>query len=161
MPSTPITTDTTSSLILLNSISSPARSIYIYINFFSFIHIYRIARNPLFVMFSCCWLKDPVFWPSFNLKSQRILCILFFGKYSGICLYHCAVWSKCNPLKNSQWITVSTQLCLFLYLWVISHFYFYMICIYICLVFYVTWVFGCFVTFIKSDLNFALKVASA
>ena len=46
------------------------------------------------------------------LKSHRSLCVVFFRTGAGLCIYHLLVWSNVNFLHISQWITLSTQLCL-------------------------------------------------
>ena len=43
------------------------------------------------------------------------LCGSFFSTDSGLCIYHLFVWSNCNSLHNSLWITFSTQSYLVLY----------------------------------------------
>ena len=48
-------------------------------------------------------------------KSQRSLCVSFSRTGAGLCIYHLLVRSNLNFLHISQWITLSTQLCLVLY----------------------------------------------
>ena len=48
-------------------------------------------------------------------KSYRSLCVSFSRTDAGLCIYHLFVWSNYNFLHISQWITLSTQLCLVLY----------------------------------------------
>ena len=48
-------------------------------------------------------------------KSQWSLCVSFSRTNSVLCIYHLLVWSNFNFLQNSQWITLPTQSCLFLY----------------------------------------------
>ena len=60
-------------------------------------------------------LLDGIRWSVFISKSQRILYVLFFRADSGLYKYHLIVCSNFNFLRNSQWITLSTQSCLVLY----------------------------------------------
>ena len=54
-------------------------------------------------------------WSISISMSQRILCILFYRTYSGLCISHLSVWSSFNLLHNSQRITLPTESCLLLY----------------------------------------------
>ena len=48
-------------------------------------------------------------------KSRRSLCSLFSRTGAGLYIYHLLVWSNFNFLHISQWITLPTQSCLYLY----------------------------------------------
>ena len=59
-------------------------------------------------------------WSICILKFQRILCISFFRRYSGLYIYHLSVWLNFYVLHNSQWIIIPTQSCLVLYFFSVS-----------------------------------------
>ena len=54
-------------------------------------------------------------WSVFMSKSHRSLCVSLSRTGAGLCIYHLLVWSNLYFLHISQWINLSTQLCLVLY----------------------------------------------
>ena len=54
-------------------------------------------------------------WSICMSKSLRCLCVSFSRTDVELCIYHLFIWSNLNFLHNSQWISLPSQLCLFLY----------------------------------------------
>ena len=60
-------------------------------------------------------LLSGITWLVCISKSLKILCVLFFRAYSGLCMHHLVVLSDFNSLYCSKWVIFPTQFCLVLY----------------------------------------------
>ena len=124
MPNAPITIGTIVTFMFLSFFDSLARSRYL--SFFSlsfkFILWFTGTANSTILQilfFLLIIMRSGLLagfrWSVCILKSHRCLCESFSRTGAGLCIYHSFVWSNWNFLHISQWITLSTQLCLALY----------------------------------------------
>ena len=77
-------------------------SVYPVVNIIQFSFLLTIARSGHLAKFRWCICL---------LKSQRIFCISFCKRDSGLCIYHLFIWSNLNFLHNSQLSLVLYSFC--------------------------------------------------
>ena len=75
-------------------------------NFADFLFLLIIIRSGL---------PAEIRWSACIFKSHGSLCVSFSRTGAGLCIYHLLAWSNLNFLHISQWITLPTQSCQYLY----------------------------------------------
>ena len=116
--------------------NSQARSRYLslFSHFFSFIlWSAGIAKSTILLIFFFFFfffllliirsgLLDDMKWSVCISKSHRSLYVSFSTRDAILCIYHLLAWSNLNFLHISQWITLPTQSCLVLYLFLLRNY---------------------------------------
>ena len=125
VPKAPITTRIIVTFMFHSCFNSLARSRYwsLFSHSFSFIlWSAGTAKSTILQIFFfllliiiMSGLRVEIRWSVCISKTHRSLCVSFSRTGAGLCIYHLFVWSNCNFLHISQWITFPTQSCLAIY----------------------------------------------